>query len=79
MRSRLLLSKLAALTLAAAVVLSGCAYGMPHPSLHGKMSVREGKRAPGMSKADRSAFTVGMVKQAIIRYQEAGLEAIRAT
>ena len=72
MRKRLLLSRLAAVLAAAAVIVSGCYHYMP-PQSQMDRSVTESSRQ--VSRADRAGYTVAMVERALQRYGDEGREA----
>ena len=72
MHNRLLLSRLAAVLVAAAVFLSGCdQYMLPSSQMDGAVTTESRE----VTKADRSGYTVAMVEKALQRYDAEGREA----
>ena len=75
MRNRPLLSRLAAVLVAAAFFVSGCYHHLPFHPFHPKMDGSVVMPCRPVSKADRAGYTVAMVESAMRLYDARGREA----
>lgn len=78
MRSRLSISKLVAVLMAASIFLSGCHHWMKyhsHKDGYSRMDRLDTKSSRQVSKSDRPGYTVAMVEKALRLYEAKGREA----